>query len=728
MAVTMPGRRHWPWARSRWLACATVALVALTLTGAAPGKHGRPHSRPHSHTQNSSPRVLGWGLYSPSALAIAGDDLFVANAGWLTELNATTGTLLRVIDRPSPLTDHPVALAATGNDVFVASSGGGSQRPAVTEIDAATGAAVRVLASPRYGLDGPDALLVQGRTLFVANGEASLNGRAIVGGSVTEINTVTGALERVLSGKRYGFAGPAAMTTVGDQLFVASPEGSGCGAITQVDLPSGAAKLLTDAGCGPTVLAAWRDRLFVGSSAGASVAVLNTASGAQLAQLQDNSYNLSGPPTAMQVAGDTLFIASSTGTVAEVSAPSGKLVRVLAAPQYGFDGPSAFALSSGRLYVANHGGASVTVLAVATGALVRQILGSPYRFELPDALAFVGNDLFVANGGASSVTFTSYMRRVRYSAATCDGCTSQSVTELDSATGRLVAVLAGPRYGLYQPGGEAVSGHDVFVASASGPEGRRGGSVTEIDAKTGSFVRKLAGAEYHFDDPDGLLVYGGHLFVANGGQGYTSGADDITEVATATGALVRVISGPLYQFSWPGAMTVDDGHLYVANSGGICEGCAPSWSVTELDPATGALSRVITGRQIIGPSAIVTAAGHLWVVSEYGKNGSLVELNPSTGAVERVIALPAEGFAHPMAVAASGHDIFLSTGYLGGYGSVAEFSAATGELLRQYVGARYQLEGPGALAVHNGEVWVANEFGGSLTEFPAGASTQPKIG
>jgi hypothetical protein len=106
----------------------------------------------------------------------------------------------------------PQAVALSGDRLFVVNGGG-----SITELDTSTGALVRVISGPTYGFRSPDALVVAGADLFVANLEA---------GSITELDTSTGALVRVISGPTYEFAGPRAMVLSGHHLFVVNAGGS----------------------------------------------------------------------------------------------------------------------------------------------------------------------------------------------------------------------------------------------------------------------------------------------------------------------------------------------------------------------------------------------------------------------------------------------------------------------------------------------------------------------
>jgi DNA-binding beta-propeller fold protein YncE len=115
-------------------------------------------------------RIPGRAVSAPAAIAAARGHVWVANSlypvtgnagGWVTELNAETGALIRVVSaRRDRLTD-PEAIAVAGNRVWVVNSFGNS----VTVINATTGA--------YYDQSG---------------------------GWVTELSAATGALVRVISG------------------------------------------------------------------------------------------------------------------------------------------------------------------------------------------------------------------------------------------------------------------------------------------------------------------------------------------------------------------------------------------------------------------------------------------------------------------------------------------------------------------------------------------------
>jgi outer membrane protein assembly factor BamB len=226
------------------------------------------------------------------------------------------------------------------------------------------------------GLDEPGAFAVVGQDLFVAN---LFVGYGPLGtGSVTELNTTTRALVRVISGAAYDFDGTDTIAAAGDDLFVPNEDGN---SLTEVSASTGALV-----------------RIFRGPA-----------------------YGFEGP-FAMAVGGDDLFVANVTGgasfsgSLTEINTTTGALVRVISSSAdqfvvrvvsglaYNFDHPVGLAVAGGDLFVANGSGNSLTELNASTGALVRVFSRPLYRFAFPSALVVVGNDLFVANEDGTTVT------------------------------------------------------------------------------------------------------------------------------------------------------------------------------------------------------------------------------------------------------------------------------------------------------------------------------------
>src|SRR5215467_9623270 len=157
----------------------------------------------------SGPHVFGWGLSLPISDSSDGTHVWVANFGGnsVTELDAATGALVRVIMGPQYGFNGAIAVSSDGTHVWVANRAGGTtHQGSVTELDAATGALVRVIRGAQYGFNMPYAVSSDGTHVWVAN--FANGGTATEGASVTELRTATGALVQVITGPSYGFSGP----------------------------------------------------------------------------------------------------------------------------------------------------------------------------------------------------------------------------------------------------------------------------------------------------------------------------------------------------------------------------------------------------------------------------------------------------------------------------------------------------------------------------------------
>jgi DNA-binding beta-propeller fold protein YncE len=332
-------------------------------------------------------KIPSKALSAPTAIAAAGNRVWIANsfyratndAGWVTELNARTGALIRVISaRRDGLTD-PEAIAAAGNRVWVVNGSAST----ITELDAG-GALIRVISGKRYQLDDPGAVTADENRVWVAN-----LGRD----SITEINARTGSLIRVITGKRY-------------QL---------------------------DSGGFAVAIAAGGNEIWVPNANGNSVTEINATTGALIRVISAKGYQLNGP-VEVAVTGNRVWVVSSSSancSVTEINATTGALIRVITSlPNYSF---ATVAGGSGVWFVTNVGvkgvdgsgpAGSITDLSAATGQLVHNIAATPFATSYPGgAITAAGGHVWVAD--------TNF-----YSAAGW-------VAELSAATGVLTRVISG---------------------------------------------------------------------------------------------------------------------------------------------------------------------------------------------------------------------------------------------------------------------------------------------
>jgi hypothetical protein len=140
----------------------------------------------------------------PVALGCGRDHLWVVSRGAtagegvaVTEINATSGRLIRVVSNPSDEFDSPDAIAVGGSHVWITNGATPAQPPAfggatgnsVTELNASNGSLVRVISNPKDKFSYPDAVTTLGPHVWVGNS---------LGNSLTELRSSNGSLVRVV--------------------------------------------------------------------------------------------------------------------------------------------------------------------------------------------------------------------------------------------------------------------------------------------------------------------------------------------------------------------------------------------------------------------------------------------------------------------------------------------------------------------------------------------------
>lgn len=291
-------------------------------------------------------------------------------ASEMTEINPSTGALVRVLKGAEYKLGLFGALAASGKDVFVANFENG-----ITEINADTGRLVRVIGVGKPGTLATTALAVSGKYLLVGVLNKSDTG------SLMEIDIATGSLVKTISGKRYGLSIPVSLATVGPDVFMDTVNDDNSSSnitstLTEIDMASG--QLV---------------RVISGAGRGIRQTIDIVADGSYIFALNVGSLTSEGE-----------VIRFGPGTIAQIDAENGALVRLISGPRYDLSGATAMAVMGRDLYIADAGANAVTEIDPATGALVKLLDGDQYSFVGPDGEATWGHHLYVANGQGNSVT------------------------------------------------------------------------------------------------------------------------------------------------------------------------------------------------------------------------------------------------------------------------------------------------------------------------------------
>jgi len=322
-------------------------------------------------------------------------------------------------------------------------------------------------------------------------------------------------------------------------------------------------------------------------------------------------------PTGLAFGGGHLWVSNHAGnSLTEIDPLTGAWMGSFLGGHYGFSHPTAITSAGPDLFVANDAG-SLSEVRASNGAAIRTISGTKFGFLHPDALAMSGQTLLVLNAGRPSAT----------------PATAGSISEIDAQTGKLLRKVSGSSFAFDDPIALAVSGPDAFIADVGS------NAVTEIDTASGALVRVIAGQG--LNTPDGITVADGHVWVAD------AGSDAATDIDQSTGAVLATVTDADagYGFGRPSVAIQSGGNVFIASPFGT------SPMVTKLSATTGTPSWYMCNTN--GPyyfsllSAFAVSGDDLWVASQSGANsktpgaktGSLTELNTGTGALITTLPL-----------------------------------------------------------------------------------------
>jgi hypothetical protein len=329
--------------------------------------------------------------------------LWVANNDYfgLTEIDASTGSVIRVINNQADGFIDPSGIAVDGGDVWVVSGGvtyanGTSHVGTVTELNAATGSLIRTVSSKRHGITGLDAISVDANNVWVmADG----------GSRLAELSSSTGKVERVHRG-RERYAEPSGMAISDGHLWVASPEISD-GVIERSAVTGNKIRTITPTKLETPPGGGIRSRTFLGPQFVAA----------------DARY--------VWIANEGGVAAKLFGSVTQIDATTGKVVRTIDSPADHFWGTITSIVSDGRhVWIANgtddyrgrRHGDTVTELNASNGSLVRVIKLHNGIYSDPVGLVSNGVDVWVSDQGGGAYGIG-------------------SVIELSAATGTVVRVV-----------------------------------------------------------------------------------------------------------------------------------------------------------------------------------------------------------------------------------------------------------------------------------------------
>jgi hypothetical protein len=305
----------------------------------------------------------------------------------------TTTTFPPTVGNTIPVPAGPDAMIQAGSYIWVASCKGNS----VTEINASTKQIVRILNGASYGFNCPIALAYDGTHIWVSNSS-----------SLVQLNASTGARIMTLTGSN--IPGPTALAVVGSNLWVLNQ--SDINPLVSIFNTSSGALITTDSGyqgpagwmiSTPTSIVSTGTNIWMGD-VDSSLAEFSGSTGAYL-RTTSGGPGLFGPASISSHSGYIWVSNFNDSLVEEYNASNGKYVNrsiaVQAPDQIIFTGSDLFVVNLGSGYTPSILEYSSTGVFIRTIAKFKQVA---YGYDSGSVILFDNNSLWATNYSHNTVT------------------------------------------------------------------------------------------------------------------------------------------------------------------------------------------------------------------------------------------------------------------------------------------------------------------------------------
>jgi hypothetical protein len=256
----------------------------------------------------------------PTAIESSGGHVWVANSGRMysgdsiTELNASDGSLVRILSSRAYNFSGPSGIAVSGGKVWVANQSGNS----VTEINASNGKLIRVVKTKSHWLNAPISIAASGNSVWVG----------IAYGAVTELNASNGSMVRVINRNLPGFW-PVSLTISGPDLWVSNGGTSQHYGVSEYNVANGSLvhyfSSLVPQGVAMSGSDAWV--LISDGGSGGGLTKINASSDAVI--LPYSSVTSFNAPSGITAGGNFLWIVNGDGSVVQLNSLDGSTVQVI---------------------------------------------------------------------------------------------------------------------------------------------------------------------------------------------------------------------------------------------------------------------------------------------------------------------------------------------------------------------------------------------------------------
>ncbi len=373
-----------------------LAVVLLLLTvGGTPSNSKRAASNKPARTIGANlSSVVAPHFDGPKAIAVSGANVWVANevGNSITEFNATTGSRVRVIDAKADAFYHPDGISVGGSHVWVSNGsealGMGSERTAylaakyssVTELNASNGALVRVIDAKRGDFREPGPIAVSGSHVWVLNQNAASSSPSTPGSALVELNANNASVVRIFKIGTDGIYAPTDIAASPADVWV-TQVGGPVRSVIELNSDTGSLVRIIRSTKGqlgnPDLIALSGAYAWVAGVYGpdAVVTEVKVSNGSFVRVIKSKEDNLgSGSGYGIAVTGSHVWVTNDgrfDGSLTELNADNGSLVRIIRAEADKFNEPTSIVASDSKLWVLNTN--SVTELNADNGSLIRVI-------------------------------------------------------------------------------------------------------------------------------------------------------------------------------------------------------------------------------------------------------------------------------------------------------------------------------------------------------------------
>jgi hypothetical protein len=158
----------------------------------------------------------------PTSMAVSGDHVWISSPLDITEYDLANGSWVRTFDMyTGSQTGQTKTIAVSGSQVWVTNT----YENSVTVFNAESGALIRTIDAPADHLVDPKGIVIAKSHVWVVNSSGAA-GSDTRFGSVTELNESNGALVKVVSFQTNKMIAPIIVSVHRDVLWVANGEGS----------------------------------------------------------------------------------------------------------------------------------------------------------------------------------------------------------------------------------------------------------------------------------------------------------------------------------------------------------------------------------------------------------------------------------------------------------------------------------------------------------------------